>query len=64
MKTEKQTKIHPCSLEHYDRYRLRNSEGFIIGVGSSSDMVRMRIGDKTSKGGAIGTPEFFAPATK
>ncbi len=56
-KENKQPKIHPCSLEHYDRYRLKSPEGFIIGVGSAADVHRMNVG-------VLDSVEFFAGATK
>lgn len=52
---EVKTKIHPCSLEHYNRYRLRGPSGAIVAVGSQADMSRMS---------GLGTVEFFAKATK
>ena len=65
---ENKTKIWPCSLEHYDRYRLRGTSGVIVAVGSLVDMARMR-NPVIVKGNAVcgpveGSIEFFANATK
>ncbi len=65
---EQKAKIHPCSLEHYNRYRLRGASGAIIAVGSRADMDRMKTGvfikGKMVSSPVEGTVEHFACASK
>ncbi len=59
---------HKCSLEHYDRYRLRGPSGAIIAVGSYADIERITTGtivnEKVLAYPLFGEVEFFAKATR